>query len=213
MCFSLTRVLRSTNVWANVSITSLTTKWRRRPPSHEHSYFITRSTNVTAIRVSVTISQPLVSLTKRAHRSRPPHRLQEERGCLERGACSPMTNGPPPPPPPPPYSSVLRGGCCRRTARPAPRLLRCMFPSLTRSLYIYIYIHIYIYVYIYVCVYVFIYIYIYMCVCVCVCVCISTRYIDVYIYIYKYKNKYIIYMTNGPPVFFSFTRGLRSTNG
>jgi len=56
--------------------------------AHEHSYFITRSTNVTAIRVSVTISQPLVTLTERAHRSRPPRLLEEEHGCLERGACS-----------------------------------------------------------------------------------------------------------------------------
>jgi len=31
---------------------------------------------------------PLVKLTKRAHRSRPPRLLQEEHGCLERGACS-----------------------------------------------------------------------------------------------------------------------------
>jgi len=30
----------------------------------------------------------LVTLTKRAHRSRPPRLLQEEHGCLERGACS-----------------------------------------------------------------------------------------------------------------------------
>jgi len=42
----------------------------------------------TAIRVSVTISQPLVTLPKRAHRSRPPRLLQEEHGCLERGAWS-----------------------------------------------------------------------------------------------------------------------------
>ena len=56
--------------------------------AHEHSYFITRSTNVTAIRLSVTISQPWVTLTKRAHRSRPPRLLQEEHGWLERGACS-----------------------------------------------------------------------------------------------------------------------------
>jgi len=38
--------------------------------AHGHGYFITRSTNVTVIRVSVTTSQPLVTLTKRAHRSR-----------------------------------------------------------------------------------------------------------------------------------------------
>jgi len=51
--------------------------------AHGHSYyFITRSTNFTAIRVSVTISQPLVTLTKRAHRSLPPRLLQEEHGCL-----------------------------------------------------------------------------------------------------------------------------------
>jgi len=56
--------------------------------AHEHSYFMTRSTNVTAIRVSVTISQRLVTLTTRAHRSRLPRLLQEEHGCLERGACS-----------------------------------------------------------------------------------------------------------------------------
>jgi len=56
--------------------------------AHGHSYFLTRSTDVTAIRVSVTISQPLVTLTKRAHRSRPPRRLQEEHSCFERGACS-----------------------------------------------------------------------------------------------------------------------------
>ena len=53
-----------------------------------HSYFITRSTNFTAVRLSVTISQPLVTLTKRAHRSRPPRLLHVEHGCLERGACS-----------------------------------------------------------------------------------------------------------------------------
>jgi len=56
--------------------------------AHGQSYFITRSTTFTAVRSSVTISQPLVTLTKRAHRSRPPRLLQEEHGCLERGACS-----------------------------------------------------------------------------------------------------------------------------
>jgi len=56
--------------------------------AHGHSYFITRSTYVTAIRASATILQLLVARTKRAHRSRPPRLLQEEHGCLEHGACS-----------------------------------------------------------------------------------------------------------------------------
>jgi len=56
--------------------------------AHGHSYCITRSTNFAAVRLSVTISQPLVTLTKRAHRSCPRSLLQVEHGCLERGACS-----------------------------------------------------------------------------------------------------------------------------
>jgi len=67
-------------------------------------------------RVSVTISQPLITLTTRALRSRPPRLPQaEQHGCLERGACSlretRMTEhvafsslAPPPPPPPPPLA-------------------------------------------------------------------------------------------------------------
>jgi len=49
---------------------------------------MTRSTSFTAVRLSVTISQPLITLTERVHRSRPPRLLQVEYGCLERGACS-----------------------------------------------------------------------------------------------------------------------------
>jgi len=56
--------------------------------AHGHTYFPTRSTYSAAVRLSVTILQPLVTLTKRAHRSRSPRLLQEEHGCLERGACS-----------------------------------------------------------------------------------------------------------------------------
>jgi len=73
-------------------LVSCSCQWGNNLPApgraHGHNYFITRSTNFTAVRLSVTISQPLVTLTKRAHRSRPPRLLQEEHGYLERGACS-----------------------------------------------------------------------------------------------------------------------------
>jgi len=71
-----------------LQLVSCLCQWGNNSPApgraHGHSYFITSSTNFTAVRLSVTISQPLVTLTKRAHRSRLPRFLQVEHGCLER---------------------------------------------------------------------------------------------------------------------------------
>jgi len=83
---------RASEARARAQLISCSCLWGNNSPApgraRGHSHFITRSTNVTAVRLSVMLSQPLITLTKRAHRSRPPRLLQEEHGCLEPGACS-----------------------------------------------------------------------------------------------------------------------------